>query len=117
MSWEQFKQKFFAFIDIEKEPATVARYKLAIKYLEEIKHFKYLHEITPNILQALKENLLNQKKGVAGVNRTIKAIKAMMHQAGRFSLWVFLRIEMPFFLVLPSVFCDIVKRNKSIGVG
>ena len=86
MSWEQFKQKFFAFINLERAPSTVARYKLAIRYLEELHSFTYLHEITPNVLQHLKETLLSRHKGIAGVNRDVKAIKAMMHLAEKWEL-------------------------------
>ena len=86
MSWEQFKVKFFAFIEVERASSTVERFKLAIKYLEEIKHFNYLHEITPFVLQHLKEKQIKEGKGVAGINRNVKAIKAMMHLAEKWDL-------------------------------
>ena len=86
MSWEQFKLKFYAFINVERAPSTVERYKLAIRYLEELKHFNSLHEITPSILQHLKETQIREGKGVAGINRNVKAIKAMMHLAEKWDL-------------------------------
>ena len=37
-------------------------------------------------MQHLKETLLSRHKGIAGVNRDVKAIKAMMHQAEKWEL-------------------------------
>lgn len=79
---EDFEIRFSQFIAAEKAPNTILRYNNAFKYLKEYSpSLKLLTDITPELLQKFKEELLHQGKGIAGINRTIMAIKAAMHQA------------------------------------
>lgn len=86
ISWEDFKTKYYAFIEVEKAPDTVARHKIANRYLEELKKPRVLADISPMLLQNLKEMLIKNGKKPAGINRTLKALKTMMRQAEKWDL-------------------------------
>jgi integrase len=83
-----FKIKFFDFLTAERSPGTGIHFRLAVKYLENFLAPRYLSDVTPLKLQALKQHLLCRGKGTAGINKIIRCVKAMMRFAEK---WEFVR--------------------------
>lgn len=86
LTFDDFLLKFESFIKAEKAPSTQARFRIAIRYLREVKRIDFLSDITPELLQTLKERLVNQNKGAHGINRDISALKTMMRTAEKWKL-------------------------------
>jgi integrase len=86
LTFKDFLLKFDSFIKTEKAKNTQDKYHIAIKYLEEVKRINYLSDITPELLQKLKEHLISQGKGAHGINRYISVLKAMMRTAEKWKL-------------------------------
>jgi integrase len=84
ITWRDFKDKYAAFLRAERSEGTADYIETAIRYLEELKDIKYLAEITPDLLQKLKQWIAQRYgTGNAGVNRYIRALKTMMRWAER----------------------------------
>ena len=86
LTFDDFLLKFESFIKAEKAPSTQARFRIAIRYLREVKRIDFLSDITPELLQTLKERLVNKNKGAHGINRDISALKTMMRTAEKWKL-------------------------------
>ena len=86
LTFADFLLKFNSYIKTEKAPNTQAKYHIAIKYLEEVKRINHLSDITPEVLQNLKEHLIAQGKGAHGINRYLSVLKAMMRTAEKWKL-------------------------------
>lgn len=81
MSWQDFKAKFSAFIKVERADNTQARHRIAIERLEKVFMPKYIADITPSVLQRVKERMIIDKVGSHNINRLMQALKAMMRKA------------------------------------
>lgn len=81
MPWEDFKIKFMAFVKVERADNTQARHRLAIERLERVFTPRYLADITPAILQRVKERMVLDGTGPNNINRLMQALKAMMRRA------------------------------------
>ena len=86
LSFEDFLLKFNSYLKTEKAPNTQRKYELALEYLNEVKRINFLSDITPELLQKLKEHLISQNKGAHGINRYISVLKAMMRIAEKWKL-------------------------------
>lgn len=80
ISWDLFKQRYLEYSK-SKHPTTHSRDKLAIRYLEEHASFEKLSDFTPMVLESLKAHLKAIGKGDWNINRTLTALKALMHKA------------------------------------
>ncbi|MGB2579553.1 integrase [Elusimicrobium simillimum] len=81
-----FKTRYEDFLKSERSQKTLVVFNTAVKKLNTIKDVKMLSEITPELLQKLKQKYINKDPhkhliGNAGLNRSIRALKTMMRQA------------------------------------
>lgn len=86
IKWDDFKDRLFQFMALERAKNTTERTRIAIKYLEEVDRPRYLHEINPPYLQKVKEYLLNKNLGKHNINRLMQALKAMMKLSEKWQL-------------------------------
>lgn len=86
--WKDFLSKYEAFIQANRSKNTVDIFKNAKNKLTSWRTFTYLKELTPQVLDELKTHLKNNAKSsyVAGINRSIRALKTMMRQAEKWAL-------------------------------
>lgn len=80
MSWPAFKAKFMIYSK-GKNQQTHYRDTLAIRYLEKFYPISQLKQITPELLEGLKQKLLDNGKKAWNINRVLSALKAMMRFA------------------------------------
>ena len=80
-SWEDFKTRLYHFMKADKNRNTVNRTFRAIKHLEEVKKPRFLHDVTPDLLQKTKDSMLNKGLKNANTNRLVGALKTAMRQA------------------------------------
>lgn len=66
ITWDAFKGKLFLYLERERSHNTVTRMRLAIRQLEKVFKPYFLHDITPEILQRTKGNMV-----VSGMGRII----------------------------------------------
>lgn len=78
--WQTFKIRFMVYSG-GKNKQTHYRDKLAIRYLEYYYPITYLKQVTPDLLTALKQKLLDDGKRAWNINRILTALKAMMRYA------------------------------------
>ena len=81
MSWDTFKAKYFAFLKVERADNTQLRHQLAVSHLEKVFMPKFIADITPAVLQNVKERMVLDGVGAHNVNRLMQALKAMMRKA------------------------------------
>lgn len=78
MPWEQFKDKVLEHLAKERSANTVKRTEIAIRYLEEVYYPRVVCEVTPKLLQQVKEHMLEQGLGEHNINRLLQCLKTMM---------------------------------------
>lgn len=83
---EDFLVRFNDYTAVERAKETQYRYKIAMRYLQEIQPIKYLQDITPPALENYKRELLRQGKKSENINRLLQALKTMMRIAERWQL-------------------------------
>ena len=77
LSFKDFTTRFLS--TIRKDPKTIYIYKHAIEVLENFTPIRRVAEITPHTLNSLLDSLVKENPNKsAGINRTIRALKAMM---------------------------------------
>lgn len=86
MDWDVFKDKVFRFMSAERSPNTITWTKLAIKHLEDFNAPRKLAEVTPTLVQGVKEYMINEGFGKHNINRCMQALKAIMHLAEKWEL-------------------------------
>lgn len=86
IEWEMFKVKLFKFMAAERSKNTATWTKLAIKHLEELQHPRLLRDVTPVLLQKVKERMIEDGFGKHNVNRCMQALKAIMHLGEKWEL-------------------------------
>lgn len=86
MNWEDYKARLFKFMAAERSKSTITWTKLAIKHLEEVQIPRLLRDVTPVLLQKVKEHMIEQGCGKHNVNRCMQALKAVMHLAEKWNL-------------------------------
>lgn len=79
--WDFFKTKFLAWSKSTKKEHTHYRDTLSIRDMERKGSIRNLSQITPERMETVKIRLKEDGKGIATVNREIKALKAMMRKA------------------------------------
>lgn len=80
-SWESFKDRYFAWADVEKADSTVAHERGGVRDLEAEFKPDRLEQVTPAVLDELKVSLRRQGRPVSQVNRRIRALKTMLRKA------------------------------------
>ncbi len=83
---EDFLVRFNNYTAVERAKETQYRYKIAVRYLQEMQPIKYLQDITPYALENYKGQLLRQGKKTENINRLLQALKTMMRIAERWKL-------------------------------
>jgi integrase len=83
---EDFLIRFNNYTAVERAKETQYRYKIAMRYLQDIQPIKYLQDITPTVLENYKRQLLKQGKNAENINRLLQALKTMMRIAERWKL-------------------------------
>ena len=86
MDWDVFKDKVFRFMSAERSTNTITWTKLAIKHLEDFNTPRKLAEVTPTLVQGVKERMINEGFGKHNINRCMQALKAIMHLAEKWEL-------------------------------
>lgn len=86
IEWKPFKEKLFNFMSAERAKATIKWTKLAIKHLEDLGMPRLLRDITPMVLQKVKERMIQEGLGKHNVNRCMQALKAIMHLGEKWGL-------------------------------
>ena len=86
IEWDVFKEKLFKFMETERAKSTIAWTKLAIKHLEDVQKPRLLRDITPVLVQQVKQRMLEEGCGKHNVNRCMQALKAIMHLAEKWEL-------------------------------
>lgn len=80
-NFQSFVRRYLDWATTNKNIKTVARDKLAFRYLAEFRKFKDLKELSPLVLDEFKTHLIKIGKKAGNVNRLIQAIKAGIHRA------------------------------------
>lgn len=83
---EDFLVRFNDYTAVERAAETQYRYRIAMRYLQDIQPIKYLQDITPAVLENYKRELLKQGKKSENINRLLQALKTMMRIAERWKL-------------------------------
>ena len=86
IEWRMFKEKLFIFMKAERAANTITWTKLAIKHLEEVKMPRALSDVTPMLLQKVKEKMIVNGLSKYNVNRCMQALKAIMHLGEKWQL-------------------------------
>lgn len=84
ITYPVFKEKYLSFVTANRAPKTLSIIKNALSKLEGFRTPEKLTDITPLLLDELKTHLKQQQTDptrIAGINRSIRALKTMMHQA------------------------------------
>lgn len=79
--FNSFVNRYFDWASTNKNIKTIARDKLAFKYLKEFKTIKDLKDLSPLVLDEFKSWLIKQGKKNHNVNRLIQSIKTAIHRA------------------------------------
>lgn len=86
IEWDMFKVKLFKFMAAERSKNTITWTKLAIKHLEKLQRPRLLRDVTPVLLQQVKERMIEEGFGKHNVNRSMQALKAIMHLGEKWEL-------------------------------
>ena len=86
IAWDIFKERILIFMKLERNRNTVNRTKLAFRHLESIYEPRFLHDVTPDVLQRVKLYLMEKGVGHANINRIIGSLKTAMHKAEKWEL-------------------------------
>lgn len=86
IDWPSFKEKLFKFMAAERSKNTIIWTKLAIKHLEEVCRPRLLRDVSPVMVQKVKERLIENGLGKHNINRCMQALKAIMHLAEKWEL-------------------------------
>lgn len=86
ISWDTFKDKLYKFMSAERSPNTIRRTRIAIEHLESVRKPKVLSDVTPALVQQVKEHLIDQNLGKHNINRLVQCLKAMMRHAEKWEL-------------------------------
>ena len=86
ISWEIFKERLFQFMNRERAQNTIQRTKIAIEHLENLHKPQQLSDISPALIQQVKEKMIDLNLGKHNINRLIQCLKAMMRHAERWGL-------------------------------
>lgn len=81
ISWELFKTKYLEFSRSTKKLKTTYRDKLAFDYFDHYFPVDKLKEVSPYLLENLKQKLNDAGKKPANINRVIRALKTALHKA------------------------------------
>ena len=86
ISWDTFKDKLYKFMSVERAPNTTRRTRIAIEHLEAIRKPKVLSDVTPALIQQVKERMIDMDLGKHNINRLVQCLKAMMRHAEKWEL-------------------------------
>ena len=86
IDWDAFKDKVFRFMAAERAKNTIKWTQLAIKHLEDFNTPHKLSDVTPALVQGVKEFMINEGYGKHNINRCMQALKAIMHLAEKWEL-------------------------------
>ena len=86
VTWQAFKDRLYKFMSVERAQNTIHRTRIAIEHLESIQMPRKLLDVTPALVQQVKERMIELKMGKHNINRLIQCLKAMMHHAERWEL-------------------------------
>ena len=86
LEWDAFKIRLFKFMLAERSKSTITWTKLAIQHLEEVQKPRLLRDVTPVLVQRVKEYMLEKGYGKHNINRCMQALKAVMHLAEKWGL-------------------------------
>ncbi len=86
IDWDVFKDKVFRFMAAERAKNTIKWTQLAIKHLEDFNTPHKLSDVTPALVQGVKEFMINEGYGKHNINRCMQALKAIMHLAEKWDL-------------------------------
>jgi integrase len=86
IDWKTFKEKLAVFMQAERAANTITWTKLAIKHLEEVRMPRALSDVTPMLLQKVKENMIINGFSKYNVNRCMQALKAIMRLGEKWQL-------------------------------
>ena len=86
ITWDSFKDKLYQFMKRERAENTIERTKIAIGHLENVHKPECLSDVSPALVQEVKEKLIDLNLGKHNINRLIQCLKAMMRHAERWGL-------------------------------
>lgn len=86
IEWNAYKEKLNTFMAAERSENTIEWNRIAIKRLEAVKTPRLLRDITPEVVQKVKERLIEDGLGKHNINRTMQALKAIMHLGEKWGL-------------------------------
>lgn len=87
LTLEQFLARFRDFVKSEKAFNTCKRYEIAIRHLRETHpEINMLAQITPLVIQDVKNKLIRDGKKAGNTNRLVQALKTMMRTAENWEL-------------------------------
>ena len=86
ISWDNFKEKLYHYMKMEKNRNTFNRTKLAIRHLEDVYKPRFLQDVTPDLVQRVKEHMLHKGLKNANINRLVGCLKTAMHLAENWQL-------------------------------
>lgn len=81
MTWGFFKSRYMEYSRTNKNPQTHYRDTLAFRMVEEVYPIKHLREMTPDLMERLKELWLQRGVKKPSINRALSALKAAMRKA------------------------------------
>ena len=84
--WEQFKGKVFEHLTNERSANTVKRTEIAIRHLEEVAYPRVVCEVTPKLLQRVKDHMIEQGLSEHNINRLMQCLKTMMRLGEEWNL-------------------------------
>ena len=86
ISWQAFKDRLYKFMKAERSENTTRRTRIAIEHLEAVQMPKNLADVTPALVQQVKERLIDMNMGKHNINRLVQCLKAMMRHAEKWGL-------------------------------
>ena len=87
ITWDDFKIKLYHYMKKKDNDYTFARFKRAIRYLEDAYKPHFLRDVTPNLLQRAKEHMIIYKDlKNRSINDVVSYLKATMHIAENWQL-------------------------------
>lgn len=86
ISWDNFKEKLYHYMKMEKNRNTISRTRLAIKHLEDVHKPRFLQDVTPEFVQRVKESMLQKGLKNANINRLVGSLKTAMHLGEKWQL-------------------------------